>query len=185
MISLALLCIAAVACGGGGTSGDTPSGSPPSAFGLPPILPSVRPSQVPVTGQPPCAFPPKLSLPRWYPGDLPLPPRTYTSQVLADSFGYNRAIFVVPGPLPSFARFVLTEWPKAGWTLGRGDAEAGEIEDQFGRPPAVGAFKAQAQYCHPGYSLLLIIYAMDRSGVGATPGTQGGSPIQGSPSPSP
>ena len=109
----------------------------------------------------------------------------YATQVYPDSFGYSRAIFFVPGSLVDLARFVLTEWPKAGWVLGRGDSEQSEIEDEFGKPPAVGAFKAQSQFCSPGYNLLLLIYAPDRSKIGpGLPDTQGGSPLSPSASPS-
>jgi hypothetical protein len=49
--------------------------------------------------------------------------------------------------------------------LGRGDAEAGEIDDQFTKPPSVGAFKAREQYCTPGFSLMLLVYIPDRTQV--------------------
>ena len=108
------------------------------------------------------------------------------SQDMPSSFGYSRGIFVVPGTLTELARFVLSEWPKAGWVLGRGDAEANEIEDQFSKSPAVGAFKAQGQFCTPGYNLMLLIYTKDVSSISTTPGIQGGSPLPSvTPPPSP
>ena len=124
-------------------------------------------------------------MPEWVPDDLPFPEGTYASETLDTSFGYNRMILVVPGSLVELARFVLTEWPKQGWVLGRGESEPGEIEDQFAKPPAVGAFKAQEQYCAPGYSLMLVIYAPDQSQIHAEPTTQGGSPIAPTPTPTP
>jgi hypothetical protein len=100
------------------------------------------------------------------------------SQDMPSSFGYNRAIFVVPMQLIELARFVLSEWPKAGWVLGRGDAEANEIEDQFSKAPATGAFKAQGQFCVPGFSLMLLIYTPDVTRINTSPpGTGGGSPL--------
>jgi hypothetical protein len=122
--------------------------------------------------------------------DLPLPNGMYMTQRLDPTFGYSRGIFVVPGSLTELARFVLSEWPKAGWTLGRGDSEAIEIEDSFAKPPAIGAFKAQAQFCSPGFNLMLLLYVADRSQLTiGQPGTQGQSPLPGgtpgaSPSPS-
>jgi hypothetical protein len=116
-------------------------------------------------------------MPDWLPEDLPMYEGTYAYERLADSYGYKRGIFVVPAALDTFTRFVLAEWPAAGWTLGRGDSEPGEVEDQFTKPPAVGAFKAQSIFCSPGYAVMILIYAPDSSTVGANPNTQSGSPI--------
>jgi hypothetical protein len=115
------------------------------------------------------------------PRDLPLPAGVYASRDIGKDSGYFRGIFVVPGSTTQFARFVLRAWPKAGWQLGRGDAEPGEVEDQFSKPPAVGAFKAQDQPCDPGFVLMLLIYTPDRTTL-PLPGTSGGSPISPSPS---
>jgi hypothetical protein len=98
-------------------------------------------------------------MPSWLPRDLPLPKGTYESQNLPNNGGYSQGIFVVPGDLSTIARFVLAEWPNSGWVLGRGDSEPGEVESQFSRGPEVGAFRARAVYCDPGFSLMLIIYA--------------------------
>jgi len=126
---------------------------------------------------PPCEYPAEVEMPDWVPGDLPMLEGTYAHEHLPDSYGYKRGIFVVQATLDTFTRFVLAEWPAAGWTLGRGDSEPGEVEDQFTKPPAVGAFKAQSIPCNPGYSLMILIYAPDSSTVGANPNTQSGSPI--------
>jgi hypothetical protein len=72
---------------------------------------------------------------------------------------------MVPVGLTDLARFVLGEWPKKGWVLGRGDSEEGEIDDQFTKPPSVGAFKAREQYCTSGFSLMLLVYIPDRTKV--------------------
>jgi hypothetical protein len=137
------------------------------------------------SGAPKCKYPDKLPAPSWLPADLPLPPGTYHSENLPGSiFGYKRAIFVVPGPLIDFARFVLSEWPKAGWTLGRGDSEGFEVEAPFTKPPAAGAFKAQGQYCNPTYALMLLIYTPNTGAASQTPPpTYSPSPISLSPSP--
>jgi|ERR671930_494401 hypothetical protein len=173
-----------------GCSGGSSTDSSPRAGGSTPshLLPSTVPSEY--ANLPPCNNPTPISFPTWVPKDLPLPSGTYASEELPPSFGYHRGIFVVPGTLTDLARFILREWPRAGWTLGRGDSESSEIEDQFFKTPAVGAFKAQVVYCKPPYALMLLLFAPDRAAVGV-PGTQGGSPItpsaspSGSPGPSP
>jgi len=172
------------ACGGG--SGQQAQSPTPvvttSGHGS---ISSPLPTRVLPSDIPPCKFPAKIGNPSWFPADLPKPAGMYATQVYPDSFGYSRAIFFVPGSLVDLAKFVLTEWPRAGWVLGRGDSEQSEIEDEFSKPPAVGAFKAQSQFCSPGYNLLLLIYAPDRSKIGpGVPNSQGGSPLVPSPSPS-
>jgi hypothetical protein len=134
---------------------------------------------------PKCQYPPKVTRPAWVPSDLPLPDGTYTTQTLPGTFGYQRAIFVIPGTAESFARYVIKEWPKSGWVLGRGDAEPGEVEDQFLRPPAVGAFRTRTEFCNPGYSLMLMIYSKDRTAVPLPSPTPRGVPLTPAPSPSP
>ena len=133
---------------------------------------------------PACKLPKKLSYPSWVPKDLPLPQGIYRSQRLPEEAGYHRSLFVIPVSTVQFARFVLSKWPKAGWQLGRGDAEPGEVEDQFLKSPAFGAFKAQDMACSPAHSIMLLIYVPDRSKLpGAS--TQGGSPLPGqTPTPS-
>src|SRR5438105_3067137 len=130
-----------------------------------------------------CDYPRQVAAPSWYPADLPLPGGSYTSRRLLDSNGYHRAEFVVPGTLPELARFILREWPNRRWTMGRGDAEQDEMEDSFEKGSAVGAFKAQAEDCSPGFSNMLIVFS-PRGSTGSGPSTQPGSPLApGSPSP--
>jgi hypothetical protein len=161
------------------------AGASPAGAG---ILPTGAPLPLSTTipaGAPKCTFPPRSKTPSWYPDDLPLPGGTYASQSLPTQAGYYRTVFVVPGSLPELARFVLNEWPNHGWILGRGDAEANEVEDSFEKSPSAGAFKAQGQFCYPGYSLMLIVYAPDRSSLSGGVGTQPQSPIAPAPSPTP
>jgi hypothetical protein len=168
------------ACGGGtGTTRTDPT--PTSTGTIPNILPS---QQGTILNAPPCTSPPEVSMPSWIPKDLPFPAGTYVTQNLADTSGYHRIILVVPGSLVDLAKMVLNVWPTTGWVLGRGDSEPGEIEDQFSRPPALGAFKAQAIFCNPGYNLMLLIFTPDRTSVDL-PGTGGGTPISPQPSASP
>jgi hypothetical protein len=146
---------------------------------------TLQPTPGAMQSLPKCQYPPRVALPAWVPPDLPLPGGTYTTQTLPGTFGYQRAIFVVPGSAESFARFVIKEWPKSGWVLGRGDSEPGEVEDQFLRPPAVGAFRTRTEICSPGYSLMLMIYSKDRTSVPLPSPTPRGVPLTPvSPSPS-
>ena len=136
-----------------------------------------------------CDLPKSIDFPTWIPADLPLPNGIFASQRLPEEAGYHRGLFVIPVSTSEFAKFVLTQWPKAGWQLGRGDSEPGEVEDQFLKSPAFGAFKAQDMGCSPPHSILLLLYIPDRSRL-PTISTQGGSPLPGrtptpTPSPSP
>ncbi len=164
--------LALAACGGG--EGNTP-----------PVRSSFRPSVIPTNrGVPKCENPPRVPTPTWLPKDLPLPQGSYTTQALPATFGYQRAVLVVPGTAEDFGRYVLEEWPRAGWVLGRGDAEPGEVEDQFLKPPAIGAFRVRTEFCTPGYSLMLIIYSRNRTAVPLPSPTPRGVPLTPSPSPS-
>jgi hypothetical protein len=117
------------------------------------------------------------------PRDLPIPEGTYASQRLPTTVGYSRGLFVLPLNTTDFAKFVLKKWPEAGWQLGRGDAEPGEVEDQFVKAPAFGAFKAQDMVCKTPHAIMLLIYVPDRSKLpGAS--TQPASPLPGNRSPS-
>jgi hypothetical protein len=122
---------------------------------------------------PPCDQPKAIDRLKWVPRDLPLPTGAYPYKNYGLEGGYQRGLFVVPGSLNDFARFVLDAWPKAGWILGRGDSEANEVETSFSKPPALGAFKAAGQFCTPGYNILLLVMIVDKEAVlnnlGGTP----------------
>jgi hypothetical protein len=145
-----------------------------------PVLPSVSPYTPPPL--PECQYPKKLALPKWMPKDLPLPKGTYTQERLQSLEGYSRAILVIPLTLDELTQHVLEAWPGAGWTLGAGDSEIGEIEDTFGKAPAFGAFRARGVICDPGYSLMYIIFTRDRSAPGPVSSPRG-SPLVPSPTP--
>ena len=181
--SVASICLAlALAACSKGTPRSTAS---PSASISPTAFPSGSPS--PLRGLPKCQQEKRLAMPDWVPQDLPLPANTYFTKPIAAQGGYEEGLFVVPLSTPDIAKFVLSQWPKAGYQLGRGDAETGEVEDQFAKDPGIGAFKAQDAYCRDPHSIMLLIWAKDRSKIGL-PTTGGGSPLPGatsSPSPSP
>src|SRR4051794_15984354 len=122
-------------CGSGGGKAAAPAPSPATT------APSGAASTAP--GPPAgCApVPPRGQPVRWLPADLPMPKGTYTVEELPANGSLKRARLVVPLPLQDFVKFVLAEYPKAGWRLGRGDAERGEAEDGFSRGNTGGAWR--------------------------------------------
>lgn len=153
----------------------TPGASATLGLGNASVLPAG------ISTAPPCDQPKAIDQLKWVPKDLPLPEGTYPYKNYGLEGGYQRGLFVVPGSLMDFASFVLDEWPKAGWILGRGDSEANEVEASFSKPPALGAFKAAGQFCTPSYNILLLVFIVDREAV---VNNLGGSPTP-SPSTSP
>jgi hypothetical protein len=126
----------------------------PSAGGSP----SPASTAIPDEDLPVCVPPPKVPTPSWFPADLPLPPGSYFTRDLTPAAPYHRGLFAAPGSVEAFGRFVLSRWPSEGWLLGRGDAEFGEVENQFVRGSAAGGFRARDAFCKPGYVNVLIIY---------------------------
>jgi hypothetical protein len=111
-------------------------------------------------------LPGKTKYPSWYPKDLPLPEGSYPADVkLPAARGYPRAIFAVRATLKDFIIFVLGEWRKTGWTLGRGEAEAGEAEDNFFKAgtDVRGAFVARTDYCDAGWVSVYIVMGSSRA----------------------
>jgi hypothetical protein len=162
------------------------SAEPPDASPTGPASPPTPRGQRPnVERLPKCDFPPEVPFPDWVPEGLPLPPGTYAYDNLPRQLGYYRGLFVLPGMLTEkFARYALRKWPAAGFQLGRGDQEPGEVEGAFLRPPASGAFKAQDVFCRELHSLLLLLWTPTQPKQ--PPAAQPQSPLPGrSPQPSP
>ena len=113
------------------------------------------------TRQVPCDQPQPAAAPlSWLPDDLPLPVGTYTAADRTQPGATtHQAVLVVPLGLRDFVRFAVTEWPKRGWTAGRGDSEAREADDAFTRAGATAAFKAAATYCDVTKTQVLLTYA--------------------------
>jgi hypothetical protein len=143
----------------------------------------VRPTALPPGKLPKCAAPKPIPTPDWVPNDLPFPPGTSTVQDLGFEGGYHKAIMVVPGTLAAWTRFILDQWPKSGYLLGRGDSETFEVEDVFQKAPSVGAFKAVSVFCTPGYSKMLFIFAEQSPGLPVLP-SRSGTPLNPNASPS-
>src|SRR2546423_2095981 len=173
----ACICLVLGACSHGSSPGSTTSpASTATAF------PHGSKAPSPLASLPKCQKQPRLPMPSWVPKDLPLPEGTFFTKRIAGQGGYDEGLFVIPLSTSDIAKYVLDRWPKAGYQLGRGDAEPSEVEDQFSKYPGIGAFKAQDAFCKVPYSITLLIWAPDRSKIGIPGATPTAS---ASPSPSP
>jgi hypothetical protein len=107
----------------------------------------------------------------WLPADLPLPPGTYatadtespstTSDADAESGDLgtaHRGFLVVKVTVEDFKAFVASNWPAAGYGLGKGDSEAGEAEGGYRKGDFGGAYRVRDVYCDPTMSELLLTY---------------------------
>lgn len=109
--------------------------------------------------------PAAVPTPAWLPADLPLPPGTFATAELQTT-PTGQAMFASPaGGLVAFVKFVTAEWPKHGWTQGRGEAEQAEAENSFLRPSATaaggregGAWRAREPFCQQGLVEVLIVF---------------------------
>jgi hypothetical protein len=96
----------------------------------------------------------------WLPADLPFPPGTYTVSEVPPAPGdpFRKAFLAVPTTLAGFVSFIGANWPAHGWALGRGDAEAGEVDDAFRRSATEGgAFRATSPWCDTGWSQVYLL----------------------------
>jgi hypothetical protein len=121
---LALAAVAVVLSGCGG-SGGTPAAGPSNSF-------APRPS--PTTPQP-CptkGVSKKTKWPLQVPHDLPKPPNaSLQGKPQTASDGVQVLKFSTPTSLRDSVLFVVDKLPKAGYVLGRGDAEAAEADAPF------------------------------------------------------
>lgn len=106
----------------------------------------------------------------WLPADLPLPPGSYAtvdtespSTSSDPAAGMHRGFMVVKSTVADFKALVETQWPAAGYALGRGDSEAGEAEGGYRKGDFGGAYRVRDVYCDAAMSELLLTY-----GKGAT-----------------
>jgi len=115
------------------------SGSKPDAQGTQPPLPSMAPTPSPT----PCPRLPgkPFEWPAAMPKDLPKPPG---STFVSTTTSADRVTIVRLHSTTSLQQsvlFVLNEVNKAGFTLGRGDAEPSEADAPFGRGDIRGIYK--------------------------------------------
>ena len=160
-LALALGVISAASCGGSSspkTAASTTTTRKTSPAQSAPSTTIVGCQQVPPPGAP--AF-------SWLPADLPMPPGSYAVSEAQVSSG-KAGTMVVPLGLSDFVRFALSQYPTAGWRLGRGDAEPGEAEDNYVNGRRGGAWRVRSSYCDVTKSELFIVY-IDNISQGALP----------------
>ncbi len=105
-------------------------------------------SPTPVTPtQAPCPIVPTAHF-RWpapVPADLPQPPTAVLGMVNTTPQGLTIVRFRTTTSLQQSVLFVVKEIQKAGFTLGRGDAEPAEADAPFGRGDLRGVYKMLAR----------------------------------------
>jgi hypothetical protein len=75
------------------------------------------------------------------PSDLPVPPGAVLDKVNRSPDGLTIVYFRTPTSLQDSVLFVVREVQKAGFQLGRGDAEPSEADAPFGRGDLRGVYK--------------------------------------------
>lgn len=99
----------------------------------PSTQPTAAPAYTPTT-PPPCPKVTKTKPAHWpsrVPKDLPKPPNATVQDQLTASDGVHIVKFTTPTSLRESVLFVVNQLPKAGYVLGRGDAEAAEADAPF------------------------------------------------------
>src|SRR5438477_4420159 len=101
--------------------------------------------------------------PAWFPDDLPLPAGSYAvGEIAGAPATFHKGVWAANASLRDFVRHVaLGQWEARGWRLGRGDAEAGEAEDDFHRGKAAGTFRARAVYCNTAWTELVVTFTAE------------------------
>ncbi|GAC1416711.1 MAG: hypothetical protein NVSMB57_12010 [Actinomycetota bacterium] len=108
--------------------------------------------------QGPCITPKQpVKTPSWYPAELPMPAGSFAMEIPPPQGGLLRVIFAAKGSLRDFVIYALTTWKQQGWTMGRGEAEPGEAEDNFQKNKRYGIFRAQGIFCDQGQTWVLVV----------------------------
>ena len=159
--------------GGGGSAAPAPTSAAPSPV---PVVTPVLPSCAPVPAKAGFAWPKPV------PADLPVPPGGALSDSRTTADGLTIVQFSTQYSLRDGVVFLVERLGKAGYTLGRGDAEATEADAPFAKADLRGVFRMIARTaCQTDWLL-----AVTRRQSGGT-----GSPLlpmrpgAGSPSPLP
>ena len=135
----------------------------------------------------PCPTPTAKKATKWpaaVPADLPKPPHATITENAPTPDGVNITKFTTPTSLRESVLFVVDKFPKAGYVLGRGDAEISEADAPFVHGDLRGLVRMLAT--QPCTTLWLLATVKSNN-----PGNGGGSPLlpthspSGSPSPLP
>lgn len=148
------------------TRGDEPSGRPTAGR---PAVPTVLTENC-------YKEKPAIALPSWYPQDLPMPDGSYPFEIPEATSGLRRIIFSAKGTLQQFVTHALGEWPKHDWTLGVGESEPGEAEDNFLKGERYGIFRATAAMCDQSRTWVLIVLNDPSASNAPTPGFNTANP---------
>jgi hypothetical protein len=141
------------------------------------------PSSEPTTTPSPCpgvALKPKLTWPAGFPANLPKPPGASAAVPVNSGIAGLRIVrFSTPTSLREGVLFIVKAVPKAGFNLGRGDAEPNEADAPFTYNGQRGTYRMASRVeCETQW-----LVAIAKNGV------NGGSPLlptpTGSPSPLP
>jgi hypothetical protein len=114
----ALATVGVSACGGSSTADDTVARAPAPTS----------------TATPTCPTPAHVKPADWsskVPADLPKPPNAHIDDETTAQDGVHIVKFSTPSSLRDSVLFVVEKLPKAGYVLGRGDAEASEADAPF------------------------------------------------------
>jgi hypothetical protein len=88
-----------------------------------------------------------------------MPPGSYPLEELKTERGIRRVVFAAKGDLRDFVIHALREWKNNGWTLGKGESEPGEAEDNFLKGNHYGVFRARSIFCEQDWTWVLLVLA--------------------------
>ena len=135
----------------------------------------------------PCATPGAPKKPHWpagVPVDMPKPPNATITDSSTTSDGVHITKFTTPSSLRDGVLFVVGNFPKAGYVLGRGDAEVTEADAPFVHGNIRGLVRMLATQPCSTLWLVATVDSSNSSTGGGTPLLPSRSP-SGSPSPLP
>ncbi len=119
--------------------GSSPNAAAPVATLVPSAAPRPTPSACPPVSRP------ALVWPAGVPSDVPKPPAAVLGEVKTAAGGLTLVRFTTASSLQEGVVFVVKEVQKAGYTLGRGDAEPSEADAPFGRGEVRGIYRMLAK----------------------------------------
>jgi hypothetical protein len=132
-----------------------------------------------------CPVPSGAKEPRWpstVPADMPKPAHATITDSTTTSDGVHITKFTTPSSLRDGVLFIVGKFPKAGYVLGRGDAEVTEADAPFVHGDVRGLVRLLAT--QPCSTLWLVATARSNAPGGSSPLLPSRSP-SGSPSPLP
>lgn len=103
--------------------------------------PAVTTAPTPTASACPAVTRPAFAWPAGVPADLPQPPAATLTGTSVTKDGLTLVRFTTATSLRDGVLFVVREVQKAGFTLGRGDAEPAEADAPFGRGEVRGIYK--------------------------------------------